>query len=123
MRGTGGDAVQGWLDLAKLVSGGGGFKSAFKDLAHKIGNDVYIDVNGWHLFLKDVSSGPDLKMHQALAQQIGVQASSGKLDLKELLEKVPVKIGDGKTKVSLYDAIPSAIYGDLERIVEDFERN
>lgn len=36
-RGSGGDAVQGWLDLAKLVSGGGGFKSAFKDLANKIG--------------------------------------------------------------------------------------
>jgi len=34
---AGGDAVQGWMDLAKLVSGGGGFKSAYKDLAQKIG--------------------------------------------------------------------------------------
>jgi len=87
------------------------------------GKDVYIDINGWHLFLRDVSSGPDLKMHQALAQQIGEQSSSGKLDLKGLLEKVPVKIGGGKTKVSLYEAIPSFSYGDLEKIVEEFERN
>lgn len=33
----GGDAVQGWVDLAKLVSGGGGFKSVYKELAQKIG--------------------------------------------------------------------------------------
>ena len=72
--------------------------------------------------LQDVSTGPDLKMHQALAQQIGEEASGGKLDLKGLLEKVPVKIGGGKTKVSLYEAIPSMGFGDLERIVEDFQR-
>ena len=36
-RSTGGDAVQGWIDVAKLVSGGGGFKSAYKDLANQIG--------------------------------------------------------------------------------------
>ncbi len=60
-------------------------------------------------------------MHQALAQQIGEQASGGQLDLKGLLEKVPVKIGGGKTKVSLLDAIPSAGVQDLERIVEDFQ--
>jgi hypothetical protein len=118
---TGSDAVQGWIDLSKLVSGGGGIKSVFKDLASKIGDDIYIDVNGWHLFLKDVSAAKDLKMHQALAQQIGEQASGGQLDLKGLLEKVPVKIGGGKTKVSLLDAIPSAGVQDLERIVEDFQ--
>ena len=74
------------------------------------------------MLLQDVSTGPDLKMHQALAQQIGEEASGGKLDLKGLLDKVPVKIGGGKTKVSLYEAIPSMGFGDLERIVEDFQR-
>ena len=29
--------MQGWIDVAKLVSGGGGFKSAYKDLANQIG--------------------------------------------------------------------------------------
>lgn len=29
--------MQGWIDVAKLVSGGGGVKSAYKDLAYRIG--------------------------------------------------------------------------------------
>ena len=37
LRSAGKDAVQGWIDVAKLVSGGGGVKSAYKDLAYQIG--------------------------------------------------------------------------------------
>lgn len=36
-RSAGSDAVQGWIDVAKLVSGGGSVKSAYKDLAYQIG--------------------------------------------------------------------------------------
>lgn len=87
------------------------------------GKDIYIDVNGWHLFLKDVTAAPDVKLNQALAQQIGEEITQGKLDLESLLKKIPIKIGGGKTKVSLYDAIPSFGYDDFESIVRDFERN
>lgn len=87
------------------------------------GKDIYIDVNGWHLFLKDVTAAPDVKLNQALAQQIGEESSQGKLDLEALLKKVPVKIGGGKTRVSLFDAIPSFSYDDLQNIVRDFDRN
>lgn len=41
-RGAGKDAVQGWIDVAKLVSGGGGVKSAYKDLAYQIGKSSLI---------------------------------------------------------------------------------
>lgn len=34
--------MQGWVDLAKLVSGGGGFKSVYKELAQKIGKNLYV---------------------------------------------------------------------------------
>jgi hypothetical protein len=30
----------------------------FDDLAYSIGQDVYADLNGWHLFLKDMSKWP-----------------------------------------------------------------
>ena len=87
------------------------------------GKDIYVDVNGWHLFLRDITAGPDLKLNQALAQQIGEASSKGRVDLEGLLKKVPIKIGGGKTQVSLYEAIPSFSLGDLEKIVEKFERN
>ncbi len=86
------------------------------------GKDIYIDINGWHLFLKDITAAPDVKLNQALAQKIGEESADGKLDLQSLLEKIPVKIGGGKTKVSLYDAIPLFSYDDLKEIVRDFER-
>lgn len=87
------------------------------------GSDIYIDVNGWHLFLRDVSAGPDLKLNQALAQQIGEATNNGKLDLDGLLKQIPVKLGGGKAKISLYDAIPSFSLDDFHKIVEKFQDN
>ena len=113
---AGGDAT-GFLDLANLVSGGGGSKTAYDGLASKIGacagpplerccircdgslvgklvlclsawvsqsgpgleravpatgKEVYVDVNGWHLYLRDISvPGADGKLSQALAAHLG----------------------------------------------------
>jgi hypothetical protein len=36
---------------------------------------------------------------------------------------VPIKLGQGKTTVSLFEVLPSAGVSDLQRILEDFERN
>lgn len=52
-----------------------------------------------------------------------MESNDGKLDLKDLLSKIPLKIGGGKVKVSLFEAIPSFSYDDLEKIVEDFQRD
>ena len=78
-----------------------------------------MDVNGWHLYLRDITAAPDLKLNQALAQQIG----EGATDLQDLLSKIPLKLGGGKVKVSLYDAIPSFSFDDLEKLVSDFQRD
>lgn len=29
-----------------------------------------MDMNGWHLYLRDITAGKGLKLHQALAQQV-----------------------------------------------------
>jgi hypothetical protein len=34
---------------------------------------VYVDLSGWHLFLRDMTATPGLKMNHALAQQLGPQ--------------------------------------------------
>lgn len=65
--------TQGFFDLARLVaSDKSTHKSAFEDLAYAIGRDAYADLNGWHLFLKDMSTMPGgPKMHQLLAEHLG----------------------------------------------------
>lgn len=35
------------------------------------GKDVYIDIAGWHLFMRDMNAVPGFKMSQALATQLG----------------------------------------------------
>lgn len=40
VHGLGKDTVEGWIDLSKLVSGSGGIKTAYEDLAYKIGKIV-----------------------------------------------------------------------------------
>ncbi|GIL64687.1 hypothetical protein Vafri_18583 [Volvox africanus] len=125
--GIGKDAVDGWLDLAKLVAGSGGSKTPYEEFASAIGRDVYVDIAGWHLYLRDMGAGipgSSLKMSQALAQQLGPQLSRGlrEPDVEALLKKIPVKLGGGKLKASLYEVTPSICVGDLAKLCEEFAR-
>ena len=55
-----------------MVASDSASKGTFDDLAYTIGREVYADLNGWHLFLKDMSSVPGgPKMHTLLAEQLG----------------------------------------------------
>jgi hypothetical protein len=44
-------------------------------------------------------------------------------DIEQILKKVPLALGGGKQKVSLYDALPSFAVRDLAGILQDFARN
>jgi hypothetical protein len=101
-RSMGKDAVGAWMDLTSLVAQNSGAKSPYEQLAnaigeeprtrvqptshqillhacknpsgsHPAGRDVYVDVAGWHLYLRDMTAAPGLKMHSALATQFGPQ--------------------------------------------------
>lgn len=41
VHGIGKDTVEGWIDLSKLVSGSSGIKTAYEDLAYKIGESLW----------------------------------------------------------------------------------
>ncbi|CAL5223716.1 g6271 [Coccomyxa viridis] len=119
----GSDAAGGFMDLSKLVSGGGKLKGAYGDLAYKIGKEVYVDVQGWHLFLKEITVEKDVKMHQALASQLGPMGEPSESDVEGVLKKIPLSLGGGKQKVSLYDALPAFGIKDLAEIVAEFTKN
>ena len=87
---------------------------------------MYIDVSGWHLFLREVKAAKGLNLAQALAQQFGQDISSRDYDknkLDEVLKKIPIKLGGGKTQLPLIELLPSASVRDLEQILADFERD
>lgn len=91
----------------------------------KTGKAVYVDVQGWHVYLRDVKVG-GAPLSGILASELGPLASQGKATpaaVDELLAKVPLKLGGGKATVSLLDSIPSFALGDLHRAVEDWARN
>lgn len=129
-RGIGKDIVEGWLDIAKLVaSEGSKSKSPYEELAYKIGRDVYVDIAGWHLFMRDMNAVPGFKMSQALATQLGPEAArSGRSGMREsdvaaVLKKIPVELGAGKTRVSLFEVMPSMCVGDLVKILDDYAKD
>jgi hypothetical protein len=69
------------------------------------GRDVYVDLAGWHLFLRDMSAVPGLKMASALAAQLGpAAADAGRGGLREadvtaVLKRIPVDVGGGRVTV------------------------
>uniref|UniRef100_A0A7S1MZD5 Uncharacterized protein n=1 Tax=Phaeocystis cordata TaxID=118079 RepID=A0A7S1MZD5_9EUKA len=121
------NVVGGWVDLANFVSSDGAGKklAAFEDLAYKLGGEVYVDVNGWHLYVKDIKvTGTSVKMHSVLAQQIGEKVlASGRVDtadLKDVMKQIPLSLGGGTVQVSLLDSIGKSCLYDLERAIEDW---
>jgi hypothetical protein len=125
--GTGNSPADAWLDLASFVAGSGdaGRAGIFDDLASKIGKDVYIDVAGWHLYLRDVKVDGRTSLASALAAKLGSAVADGgfkKAAVEAMLAGLPVRLGGGKAEVSLLDAVPSGALSDLFRALEDFER-
>ena len=123
------DEVLGsFVDLANFVSTEGVAKklNAFEDLAYKLGGEVYVDINGWHLYVKDIKVGGSstVKMHNVLAQQIGEKVlASGRVDdaeVKAIMKAIPLSLGGGAVQVSLLDSIGKTCMYDLTRAIEDW---
>lgn len=53
---------------------------------------------------------------------MGQAGSLKEADIEAILKRIPLTVGGGKVKVSLYDAIPSFAVQDLVKLVEEFGR-
>lgn len=88
-------------------------------LASEIGENVYIDVAKWHLYLSDAH------LHKVLAEQFYPMLSSNSLDessVMQLLQNTPVKIGGGRKEVPLVDLLPRQCQSELIEILEKYQR-
>ena len=91
-----------------------------ESLAAEIGENVYIDIAKWHLYLRDAH------LHTVVAQQLYTLLEDGNFDDKkvgQVLQSIPVKLGGGKREVPLADLIPMQCQVQLMDILDEFGRN
>ena len=89
-------------------------------LAAEIGENVYIDIAKWHLYLSDA------KLHTVVAEQVYPLISSDKSvdeqDVIQVLQAIQIKIGAGRREVPLIDLIPTQCQVNLVDILEKYQR-
>ncbi|MEM7727600.1 MAG: DUF3181 family protein [Cyanobacteria bacterium P01_A01_bin.45] len=89
-----------------------------ENLAAEIGENVYIDVAKWHLYLSDA------KLHNVVAEKILPLLTSnnvGEDEVKEVLQSISVNIGGGKRELSLLDLVPTQCQTNLFEIIEKYQ--
>ncbi|MBD2529663.1 DUF3181 family protein [Nostoc flagelliforme FACHB-838] len=89
-------------------------------LAAEIGENVYIDVAKWHLYLSNA------KLHTVVAEQLYPLITSNTVNedrVLQVLGSIPVKIGGGKREVPLIDLLPLQCQVTLVDILEKYQRD
>lgn len=93
---------------------------AIEKLAAAIGENVYIDVAKWHLYLSDAH------LHTTLAERLYPLLTKGAVsesDVNSALKGIPVKLGGGKVELPLSDLLPMQSQVHLMDALEEFQRD
>lgn len=88
-------------------------------LAAEIGENVYIDIAKWHLYLSDAH------LHTVLAERLYPMLTNNALEedqVLKVLQEIPVKLGGGKREVPLADLLPMQCQVNLMDLLEEFQR-
>ncbi|MEH2407933.1 DUF3181 family protein [Nostoc sp.] len=88
-------------------------------LAAEIGENVYIDVAKWHLYLSNA------KLHTLVAEQLYPLITSNTVNedrVLEVLGSIPIKIGGGRSELPLIDLLPQQCQVTLVDILEKYLR-
>lgn len=92
---------------------------AIEALAAEIGENIYIDIAKWHLYLSDAH------LHTPLAEQLYPLLKGGNLQedrVLEVLQGISVKLGGGRREVPLADLLPVQCQVQLMDILEECQR-
>ncbi|MFQ3618904.1 MAG: DUF3181 family protein [Cyanobacteriota bacterium] len=92
---------------------------AIEALAAELGEEVYIDVAKWHLYLRDAHLNTPLAEQLYPLLEKGVPTED---EVLGILRGIPVKLGGGKHEVSLLDLLPVQSQIQLMDIVEAFQQ-
>ena len=88
-----------------------------QDLEQALSDRLYIQINGWHLYLGDA------KLAQPLAIECSARVDdSAAVAARKALEAVAVPVAGGASQLPLARLIPPAQLRDLEEILEPYCR-
>lgn len=93
---------------------------AIESLAAQIGENVYIDVAKWHLYLSEAH------LHTVVAQKLYSLLEDDELSedaVIKILRGIPVKLGGGKLEVPLLDLLPMQCQVNLMDLLEEYQKN
>ena len=88
-------------------------------LAAEIGENVYIDVAKWHLYLREAH------LHTLIAQRIYPLLETNSLSessVAAILKDIPVELGGGKMEIPLDNLLPNQCQTTLMNVLEEYQR-
>ncbi|BDA70422.1 hypothetical protein RIVM261_072790 [Rivularia sp. IAM M-261] len=89
-------------------------------LAAEIGENIYIDIAKWHLYLSNA------KLHTVVAEKMYPLLTSKSISedrVIQVLQSISVKIGGGRRELPLVDLLPLQCQVNLVDILEKFQYN
>lgn len=89
-------------------------------LAAEIGENIYMDIAKWHLYLGDA------KLHMPLAEKLMPMVASDDIsedNVTKVLADIPIKLGGGRKTVALSDLLPMQCLVNLVDLLEDYQRS
>jgi hypothetical protein len=89
-------------------------------LAAQIGENVYIDIAKWHLYLNDAH------LHTLVAEKVYPLLEDDSLSedaVTAILQDIPVKLGGGKTELPLIDLLPMQCKVNLLDLLEEYQKD
>ena len=92
---------------------------AIEALAAEIGENIYIDVAKWHLYLSDAH------LHTILAERLYPILLNNSLNEDEVLatlRDISVKLGGGRTELPLLDLLPVQCQVNLLDLLEEYQQ-
>lgn len=88
-------------------------------LAAQIGENIYIDVAKWHLYLREAH------LHTVLAEKVFPLIDDDNLNeaaVTDILREIKVTLGGGHLQVSLADLLPTKCQVDLMDLLEEYQK-
>jgi hypothetical protein len=89
-------------------------------LAAEIGENIYLDIAKWHLYLSEAH------LHTVLAEKFYLLIEDDNLSesaVSKILEETTIKIGGGKKTLPLTDFLPMQCQVSLMDLLEEFQKN
>ncbi len=88
-------------------------------LAAEIGENIYIDIAKWHLYLGDA------KLHTPLAEKLLPMVISNDISedgVTKVLQDIPIKLGGGRKTLPLADLLPMQCQVNLIDLLEEYQQ-